>query len=209
MFWEKSRDKKVRQAFQTHPRYHRLNIEFDGDEPRLDDTASIPELKNRVDGDASLVKKIDRIANCFIAALFYFELDAIPLRANGKYMGSGRILCEIRRNNPAFQELFDQLSSVQAQFLLNGWPIATASDPSCFGKDGNFRKQVSLNTEDGFTITLVQGTSEPSDISRSPFSVEKLIEAQGLDAYFGRSDHRKRKVSSIILGPAKKRRRLG
>ncbi len=33
-------------------------------------------------------------------------------------------------------------------------PIAAANDPSCFGRDGNFRKQVELNTTDRFTISL-------------------------------------------------------
>lgn len=45
---EKMRDRNMRRLFQNHPKYHRLNIEFDGAEPRLDDTKSIPELQSRV-----------------------------------------------------------------------------------------------------------------------------------------------------------------
>ena len=48
LFWEKMRDKKVRQAFHAHPRYYRLDVEFDGEEPKLDDVMSIPELKSKV-----------------------------------------------------------------------------------------------------------------------------------------------------------------
>jgi hypothetical protein len=44
MYWEKIRDRKVGQIFQTHPRYH---IEFDSPEPRLDDTNSMPDLKSK------------------------------------------------------------------------------------------------------------------------------------------------------------------
>lgn len=78
---------------------------------------------------------------------------------------------------PAFQELLGQLSSI-------------------FDKDGNFRRQIELNTTDRFTISLKQGSSEPCNISGSPFSVGKLIQAQGLDASFGRPDHRKRKAGN-------------
>ncbi|SCN98200.1 uncharacterized protein FFNC_10015 [Fusarium fujikuroi] len=42
---EKMRDKKLRQAYQGHPKYHRLNVQFDEDEPRLDDVHSIAELR--------------------------------------------------------------------------------------------------------------------------------------------------------------------
>jgi hypothetical protein len=42
LLWEKMRDKKIRQAFQLNPRYHRLDIEFDQAEPRLDDAKAMP-----------------------------------------------------------------------------------------------------------------------------------------------------------------------
>jgi len=45
MFWERMRDRHVKQVFRTHPRYHRLDTEFDGELPRLDNTKSIHELK--------------------------------------------------------------------------------------------------------------------------------------------------------------------
>jgi hypothetical protein len=59
MVWEKMRDRKIRQALKmrdrknrrasnTHPRYHRLDVEFDHVESRLDDTRSIPKLRSKV-----------------------------------------------------------------------------------------------------------------------------------------------------------------
>lgn len=44
LFSEKIKNKKLRQLFQTSPKYHRLDVQFDGDLPRLDDFRSIPEL---------------------------------------------------------------------------------------------------------------------------------------------------------------------
>ncbi|KAF1948543.1 patatin-like phospholipase-like protein [Byssothecium circinans] len=206
LFWEKMRDKKVKQAFIAHPRYHRLNIEFDGEEPKLDDTMSIPELKSKVKGDHSLSDAIDNIARCVVASLFYFELDSIPRRNDGKHVGSGRILCSLRRHDPAFQELFDQLSNISAQFYLDKCLIAAVNDSSCFDEDGNFRLQVELSTVERFAISLQQRKSQPYNISGSPFSAEKLIQAQGLHASFGRPDHRKRKAGDDLENPYKRRK---
>ncbi|KAI9772432.1 MAG: hypothetical protein M1840_000635 [Geoglossum simile] len=209
MYWEKIRDRKVRQVFRTHPRYHRLDIEFDGPEPRLDDTGSMPKLKSKVQTDRSLSKIIDNIARCVIASLFYFELDSIPERSNGEYIGTGYILCSLRYNNPAFRVLLDRLSSSNARFYLNGYLVpGIVGDPSSIGRDGNFRKWLELRVINKFTISLKQDESEPCNISGSPFLIDKLVLAQGLNAFFGRADHRKRKMLSDSNVPARKRQRI-
>ncbi|KAF2245144.1 hypothetical protein BU26DRAFT_568440 [Trematosphaeria pertusa] len=60
--------------------------------------------------------------------------------------------------------------------------------------DGNFCLSLDVESKDKFAITLQLADEEAgSDISGSPFSVRKLVAAQGLDAAFGRSDLRKRK----------------
>ena len=208
-FWERLQDKQIREAIQTRaiPQwYHRLDITLDGTGPRLDDTASIPMLKEQAEGDESISGPIDNAAHCLIASLFYFELDSIPDRREGKFVGSGHILCSLPVNDPDFQKLMDKLSVESAQFLLDGYPIGLVNDPSCFGKDGNFKKRIELNTHDRFTITLKERSSDAWNISSSPFSVERLITAQGLNASFGRPDHRKRKASNDFDLPRKKRR---
>jgi hypothetical protein len=45
IFWEKMRNRKIRQVFRDYLRYYRLDIEFDQNEPRLDDIASMPKLR--------------------------------------------------------------------------------------------------------------------------------------------------------------------
>jgi hypothetical protein len=91
MFWEKMRDRHVKQVFRMHPRYHRLDTEFDGEPPRLDCTESIDNLKLKAQGDHSVSKIIDNIARCAIASKFYFELDSVPEGCNGEYTGFGAI----------------------------------------------------------------------------------------------------------------------
>ncbi|KAH7108826.1 phospholipase, partial [Dendryphion nanum] len=208
LFWEKMRDGKVRQAYHSHPRYHRLNVKFDGEEPQLDDIMSIPILESKAQGDGSISNAIDRVARCIIASLFYFELDSKPERSDGKYIGSGRILCSLRSHDPSFKQLIDQLSSISAQFYLDEHVIAAVKDSSCLDKDGNFRVRVELNTTDRFTISLQESSSETYNISGSPFSIGKLIQAQAFDASFGRSDHRKRKAGGDLENPNKRQRSI-
>lgn len=177
--------------------------------PRLDNTKSIHELKLKAQEDNSVSKVIDNIARCAIASVFYFELDSVPEGCNGEYTGVGFILCSIRRGDPAFEVLLDQLSKSSSTFYLNNCPIpGTVGDRSFIGKDGNFRKRVELSLSGRFTITLKQGDLEPCNISGSPHSIEKLITAQGLNSHFGRADHGKRKRSAEGDLAARKRQRI-
>ena len=205
---EKMRDQKVRQAFQFHPRYHRLDIEFDQVEPRLDDVRSIPEMKSKVQADSSSSKTVDNIARSMVASLFYFELDSIPEEIEGKSVGIGYIQCVLRKNSPAFSLLLHQLSLCSATFYLNDFAIpGRFGDTSCFGVDGNFYKRVELQVSDRFTISLKQDYSESCNISGSPYSVCRLIRSQALDAYFGTAYHRKRKRVGSEDGTSRKRKR--
>jgi hypothetical protein len=207
MFWEKMRDRQIKQVFRNYSRYHRLDIEFDGPLPRLDNIQSIHELQKRAQEDDSVSKVIDNIARSAIASLFYFELDSKPGKYDKEYIGVGSIFCTIRQSDPAFQLLLDQLSSATFYFdnrLIPG----TVGDRSFIDQDGNFRKRVELSVNGRFTVTLKQGDSEPCNISGSTYSVERLISAQELDAHFGRADHGKRKRSVDGDLPARKKLRI-
>ncbi|KAI1091684.1 hypothetical protein F5B19DRAFT_493094 [Rostrohypoxylon terebratum] len=105
LFWEKMRDRKVSEAFQACPRYHRLNVRFEGDEPRLDDLHSISYMESKVEQNSTLSHKVDAIARCFVASLFYFELDGIPERLGGRYIGTGHVACFLRRGDPLEPDL--------------------------------------------------------------------------------------------------------
>jgi hypothetical protein len=85
MFWERMRGRHIKHVFRTHPRYHRLDTEFDGELLRLDNTESIYELQLKAQEDYSISKVIDNIARCAIASLFYFELDSMPERCKHRH----------------------------------------------------------------------------------------------------------------------------
>jgi hypothetical protein len=208
---EKSRDKAVRRASSmAQSAGFRLNIDLEGDEPRLDDTSSIPKLLSTVATDASLHPKIDALARRMVASLFYFKLKPSTRKcASDKYLLTGKILCLIGRGEPAALEaLLAKLTTSRGRFMVNGAPIAGAIPGGSFlGEDGNFEVLVNQKSPDKLTITLDMGEAGAYDISRSPFSVQKLVAAQGLDAPFGTSDHRKRKRTDNSGNVSVKRRR--
>jgi len=129
-----------------------------------------------------------------LASLFYFELESMPEKMNGKFVAVGHIQCSERRRDPAFSLLLHRLSDCSATFYLDDCPILGRFGGNSFlDVDGNFRKRVELSVSDKFTICLKQGHSEPCNISGSPYSIQRLILAQSLHAYLGTADHRKRK----------------
>jgi hypothetical protein len=89
--------------------------------------------------DYSLSARIGTIARYMIVSLFYFKLDSLLERYNGKYIVTGHILCLITRSNPAFKALLSKLANNSTGFLINDWPIpGTFNNTSFIGKDGNF-----------------------------------------------------------------------
>jgi hypothetical protein len=83
-------------------------------------------------------------------------------------------------------------------------------DRSFLGKDGNFRKRVCFDVtsrQDLVSLQLREGELESYDISGSPFSVDWLVEAQGLESSFYRPDNvRKRKRAGSDEGLRKRQR---
>lgn len=208
LVWERMRDSKTRRAFREHPRYHRLTTQFNGREPRLDDVQSIPELKSMVDNDIALTLPIKKIARCFVASLFYFELSSLPRHINGRKQGNGIILCSIKQTDPAFPILFERLAANSAEFRLNNFPTIKVVQPENFDSSGNFRMKVDVVATDSFDLTLKQDSDEPIDISGSPFSISRLVRLQCLKAVFGRPDHKKRKSGASDCCLPMKRRKM-
>jgi hypothetical protein len=213
---ERMREKPLRRAYkmvgqlaQTLHRVHRLSVRFETVEPRLDDIESIPSLIAKVRGDADLSTGADDAACCLIATLFYFELDAAPEKYGGKYIATGHISCSVRQCEPEFQALFCNLTKIAARFRIDGWSAPDSiQSASCFGKDGNFRMAVKIKTNGVFSLSLAQGGEKAYDISGSPFNVQDLVTAQGLNASLGREDHGKRKRHYEGISSPKKRRRF-
>jgi hypothetical protein len=214
-FMEMLNGRKIAEAFKNgrrsdlKGRYFRFDTEFDSREPSLDDTSKMQELAAKTREQFRKSAEVDVVARCIIASYFHFELESKPKKVNGRYSGSGYILCRLPRNSPAFEVLLDQLSNGAARFFLNDHSIpGRIEDRSFIDGDGNFRKRVEFEARDNkVSILLKEGVSQPQHISGSPFLVDDLIDAQGFNDDFGRVDHRKRRQSDEGEAPAKKRQR--
>jgi hypothetical protein len=194
--------------------YFRFNVEFSGREPRLDDPSKMAEMKMLAREAMLYSKQLDCLVHCIIAELFVFELEleCIPRKENGRYSCTGYILCCHRAGTPAFEALLARLTKSSAKFLLRGCMLpGSIRDRSSLARDGNFRKRVCFDVtskEDLVSIHLWEGGSESYNISGSLFSVDWLIEVQGLGRPFGRPDGVKRKRKDSDTGLSRKRQRI-
>lgn len=190
--------------------YFRFNVEFNGPEPALDDTTKMQELKVAARSAIQGSKELARLARCVIAELFVFELECQPLKEHGKYMCVGHILCRLRANHPALAGLIDLLSRNPTKILLQGHSLdGLTREGSYLDNGGNFSKRVAVELVDRkspIAIQLQEGTSEPSHISGSPFTIDSLVAAQHLDACFGTSHHLKRKRAPDTRSRKRQRR---
>lgn len=198
-FWETMRGSRDWQALTSSGRpkssgkFHRLDVEFDGLEPRLDEVANIPSLQSKVLEDPSIASVIDNIAHCAISSLFFFELHTMPKRIGEEYVGSGSIRCVLSQREPAFEVLMRELRKNHARILLGENHIADIDDVRNFDQTGGFSCQFGVTVRAAFSIFLQEDNGPPCNISGSPFSMEEVIHAQGLDAYLGTANHLKRK----------------
>ncbi|KAL1591536.1 hypothetical protein SLS60_011928 [Paraconiothyrium brasiliense] len=179
-------ERPVKQALNTRPWYHRLDLKMDSAEPRLDDVSSIAALKERIVSDLSSRLPIKRIAHCAIATLFIFKLDDVPSQYDGPYRGHGRILCRLDPREPALAILLERLLASRSSFYLDEKPLGCGPSPP----DDVFEIKVKLALNCDFSIVLKQADGGPCHISGSPFSVRRLAEEQKMHAPFGTSEHR-------------------
>ena len=191
--------------------YFRFSLEFHSRQPRLDDSSKVPEIKTLAQEATIGSEQIDRLAHCLIAELFVFELDSVPRKENGRFSCVGYILCSHRASSQAFRVLLGRLSKSSAKFLIRGRELpGSIQDRLSLARDGNFRKRVcfDVSSRDEFvSLRLQERGSEPYNISGSPFSVDWLIKAQGLELLFGKPDGSKRKRKDNDEGLPKKRQR--
>ena len=188
--------------------YYRFDVNFPGRMPGLDNVDQIPWIKAEAHKQFSDSENIDILAYRFITSHFQFELGTMPKKVSGQYFGAGHILCDLKRSHPAYRALMNRLSLGAARFYMNGEVVSGKIDDHSFvDVDGNFRKRVEFESINGkLSITMETSEWEPLHVSGSPFSIEKRIRDQNLDAYFGQASHKKRKRLEQGMLPAKKRR---
>ena len=172
-------------------RYHRLNIQFPGPEPALDDAAKIPELKECVANALHHEKSLlNSVIDSMISSMFYFELDVLPNLGHDGFACNGYIYCRLDLPSEGLRQLYIRLDETESLFLIQGNPVRCSQGiPPGMPP---FKKRITfkVHSRDELIAFSVKGiTSTLKLLSGFPTSLGKLIEDQRLDSPFGTIDH--------------------
>jgi len=179
-------------------RYHRMNIEFYGEEPSLDDVGAITTLQKQAKTQASSNKAVQKCADNLLASLFYIELDGVPEFDRTVFVCKGRILCRIGPTHRALRALIIRLKDFVARFHLDFEQSITCVDTSIMRsieKGRPYSRRFTLKVmslEDTVDIKVDGLTRRARSISNCPYKLRTLITDQGLDCVFGHRNGRKR-----------------
>ncbi|TVY92352.1 Calcium-independent phospholipase A2-gamma [Lachnellula willkommii] len=187
----------------TKERYHRMNIEFFGDEPSLDDIPVMPSLEQQTNSQARSSDHIQKCADNLLASLFYIELNGVPMFDGISFVCNGKIFCRIGSSHQALRVLVGRLREYQARFYLGFNQSILCVDEGLYegiGRGAPFCRSVVfkvLSLQDAVDIKIDGITKRARSISNCPYRAETLVKDQGLDCVFGRRASRKRKPADI------------
>jgi hypothetical protein len=200
---------------QDQNRYHRLNVEFYGDEPELDDLQAMPNLLLMAKYQAASNDDIQKCADNVLATLFYLKLTKMPTFDRNLFLCKGHILCRIGPSHRALRALTNRLTETQAHFYLDfeqKLPCLDNESASLIEQGLPFSRAVMfkvVSLEDSIDIKIDGITQRARSISNCPYKIETLIKDQRLDCVFGSRNSRKRPFLVTAEPWSSKRVRLG
>ncbi len=191
---------------ESRTRFHRLNIDFPGIEPSIDDVSAMASLKQQAEQHIASEARLKGIKDSMIASMFYFELEDIPKYLSGQYQCIGHVSCRLNLPQSARRRLYQQLMDSSAKFLIDGRPVSCVEVVPSLNIPFKRRLHFTLPSLTDMVYISIRGiTFRPRMISGLPKSLDDLIAAQKLDAPFGRADHVQREKPLPEL-PRKRKR---
>ena len=178
---------------ERHEDYRQLNVELPSNEPAIDNTTKMEELRGLVDCNPLINLQCENILYNLLIATFYFELSSIPIELPlGGISCTGMIRC--RLPSKVIVELLERIHPLGLSFATTSSMLAYYNSsrdicPSCH----RYRKFVEFIAKDlGQLITIrVQSPNMPlRNISAFPQSMRWFVNQQQLDAPFGTAYHR-------------------
>ncbi|KJZ68127.1 hypothetical protein HIM_12482 [Hirsutella minnesotensis 3608] len=196
----------------TRTEFFRLDLDFQGAAPPLDDVERMEEVAEIAQTSISNSSAVNALAALLRAELFFFELDCteLPRYVNGAFVCVGHIVCRLQVGTAEFDEFQRQLRTSAASFWIGSREIPVGLGDEVDARSAHFRKSVHFRAagrDDSFDILLSEGRGEPRRISGSPFTIARLLRQQHLDSFFGQSNHKKRKGRESLVSTRTKRRR--
>lgn len=205
---------------ETRSSFLRLNVEFDGAEPALDDTehmADLRRLARHTAVDVGLYR--DRIW----ASSFFFELVQPPTLQRGLYLCHGLLRSRFDDARPVLQAITRSGADVHVEVDRNVFVKLGRLDHCC-RHCGSLALPIHFDVrrlEDAVNIVLAWGDSRRYPVSGSPHPMQWFVDAQNswLRGYDGgwRGERagkccatgRKRRSSSASRGPRKRTKTTG
>ena len=175
----------------TRADYFRLNVPFEGDEPRLDDVEVMDELRRSVQLEPNALRDRSSIAFALLVASFFFELAAIPTFEANHYICQGFVRC--RNDSKAVLEALMRLQgTTMLEFVNENEGLATLTPQDICPLCHMYSKKVQFyvrHLDDVICIKLrVHGRGQRK-ISGFPHNLAWFVSQQNLDARFGTVNH--------------------
>ncbi|VTT57981.1 unnamed protein product [Fusarium fujikuroi] len=167
--------------------FRRLNVPLSEGCPSIDDASSIPRLMDEAAAHFKSNPSMQEVMDSIISSFFYFELSSRPLRHRTHVSFCGRILCDIQPGH-RLKHFIKNLRIRGAEFSINGNFTALDSVGEWNGREVDFEIPVrgtvaGLHTRlEIFLCWNMNGQKIKKIISRSPFSLDGIMEAQGWDS---------------------------
>jgi hypothetical protein len=181
-------------ADQSGGEFFRFDVQYDGSAPSLDNITDLDEMEELAEECVMASPSLDRLALCIRAQNFYFELDGEPQYTNGLHECAGHIFCRLEPGSEEHYAFLESLDNSSSHFQVGSKLLSgTFLQESTRGQNNAFSKQVKFcvpGRQVPFEIVLREGFEEASNISGSPFTIDQLVKAQKIDAWFGTADHR-------------------
>ncbi|RYC78330.1 hypothetical protein BFJ63_vAg18796, partial [Fusarium oxysporum f. sp. narcissi] len=168
-------------------RFRRLNVPLSEGCPSLDDASSIPRLMDEAAAHFKSHPSLQEVLDSIISSFFYFEVSSRPIRHRTHVSFCGRILCDIQPGH-RLKHFIKDLRIRGAEFSINGKFTALDSLGEWNGREVDFEIPVrgtvaGLHTRlEIFLCWNMLGRQSKEMISRSPFSLNEIMETQGWDS---------------------------
>ncbi|KAH7012191.1 acyl transferase/acyl hydrolase/lysophospholipase, partial [Microdochium trichocladiopsis] len=174
----------------------RFDVDFQQTEPPLDDVDSMKEIAVMANQTILRAPHLKEAACSIRAELFLFELDECTpfLVEGGLYKCQGKIICRLDPRVRASHELLRQLYRSNAKLSVNGVEFELSFLTKSDLTDGRtfMRVEFTLSSRLDKVQMVLQEQSHDSHISGSPFTLQRLLDQQNLEHWFGNHNHRKR-----------------
>ncbi|KXJ84844.1 acyl transferase/acyl hydrolase/lysophospholipase [Microdochium bolleyi] len=174
----------------------RFDIDFKGPEPSLDDVSSMPRIAALTNESITEQTQSDEAASCIRAEMLLFELDERSpyVFDGGVYKCQGRITYRLDPRDNCSHVFIRQLYRNQASFFVNGLELPTHFSTSLKPTDQRLSMSIQFSSKSRSTAIniLLRDRGSLRHISGSPLTLQRLLEAQNLENWFGNSNHRER-----------------